>query len=260
MVAAISDPRTVTILRNEAGTLSCTPLLSAELSAVAPNAVRKLYQLNRVDTIAAVMHDAVLVPEGRVDHEWLKLLVRAVDLRQGWGATEECRFGSYVGVVATHDAAMEATITEMARLHPRVVALVDGDEAGLSYAETLAAAAARPAVILRWPDHWTLEHVIGWILEGGVDALASLAKAIAPPPATIAELIGRLKSETRTARGLKQDQIAYEAIADVIGSTEGCCRRARDLLNAMTDVILGNDSTRFFVASTESEHVWIFQP
>ena len=120
------------------------------------------------------------------------------------------------------------------------------------YAEALAVAAARPAVILRWPDNWTVEDVVGWILEGDAAAVASLAGAIAPPPATIAELVNRLKSEDRAAHGLKQDQIAYEAVADVIGSTEGCCRRARELLNAITDVVLGNDSPQFIVALGES--------
>ena len=124
----------------------------------------------------------------------------------------------------------------------------------------LPVAAARPAVILRWPDNWTVEDVVGWILEGDAAAVASLAGAIAPPPATIAELVDRLKSEDRAAHGLKQDQIAYEAVADVIGSTEGCCRRARELLNAITDVVLGNDSPRFIVALGESEHVRIFRP
>jgi putative ATP-dependent endonuclease of the OLD family len=94
MVAAISDAQAVAVLRNEGGALSCVPLLAVALPAATPNAVRKLFQLNRVDTIAAIMHDVVVVPEGRTDHDWLKLLVRAVDLRQSWTAADESRFGS----------------------------------------------------------------------------------------------------------------------------------------------------------------------
>ena len=82
---------------NEGGALSCVPLLAVALPAATPNAVLKLFHLNRVDTIAAIMHDVVLVPEGRTDHDWLKLLVRAVDLRQSWAAADESRFGSYIG-------------------------------------------------------------------------------------------------------------------------------------------------------------------
>ncbi len=260
MVAAMSDPRTVTILRNNSGTLSCTPLLLAALPAETPNAVRKLYQLNRVETIAAIMHDVVLVPEGRFDHEWLKLLVRGVDLRQGWGPNEESRFGSYVGVVMTHDAAIEATVTEITRLHPRVAALVDGDQAGQAYAARLAVTAAKPAVIVRWPDDWTIEDVIGWILDGDAHSLELLGDAMTPAPSTIAELVNRLKSENRATHGLKRDLVAYEAVANAIGSTEGCYRRARDLLNAITDIVLGRDSPRFVVELAENVPVYIFRP
>jgi len=261
MVAAISDPRAVAVLRNEGGALSSVPLLAAALPAATPNGVRKLFQLNRVDTIAAIMHDAVLIPEGRTDYEWLKLFVRAVDLRQGWTAADESRFGSYVGVVPTHDAAVEATAAALFRLHPRVTALVDGDGAGVGYAQALAAAAARPAVILRWPDGWTMEDVVGWILEADqAAAIASLAQSVAPPPATIVAIVARLKSEDRAAHGLKQDQIAYEAVADVIGSTGACCGRTRELLNAMTDILLGGDNARFTVVAGESPHIRIFRP
>jgi putative ATP-dependent endonuclease of the OLD family len=91
-------------------------------------------------------------------------------------------------------------------------------------------------------------------------AIAAVAQSVAPPPATIAALVARLKSEDRAAYGLKQDQIAYEAVADVIGSTDACCRRARELLNAMTDVLLGGDNARFTVAAAQSPHIRIFQP
>ena len=261
MVAAISDAQAVAVLRNEGGALSCVPLLAVALPAATPNAVRKLFQLNRVDTIAAIMHDVVLVPEGRTDHDWLKLLVRAVDLRQSWAAADESRFGSYIGVVPTHDAAVEATTAALSRLHPRITAVVDGDGPGVGYAQALAAAVARPASIIRWPDGWTLEDVVGWILEADqAAAIAAVAQSVAPPPATIAALVARLKSEDRAAYGLKQDQIAYEAVADVIGSTDACCRRARELLNAMTDVLLGGDNARFTVAAGQNPHIRIFQP
>lgn len=261
MVAAISEPQAVAVLRNDGGALSSTPLLTAVLPAATPNGVRKLFQLNRVDTIAAIMHDAVLVPEGRIDHDWLRLLVRAVDLRQGWTAADESRFGSYVGVIPTHDAAVDATVAALSCLHPRVTALVDGDPAGVGYAQVLGAAATRPAVILRWPDGWLVEDITGWILEAdSAAATAALAQSIAPPAATIAAVVARLKSEDRAGHGLKQDQIAYEAVADIIGLTEACCRRARELLNAMTDVLLGGDSARFTIAAGESPHIRIFRP
>jgi putative ATP-dependent endonuclease of the OLD family len=261
MVAAMSDPKAVVVLRNDGGALSSTSLLPASLTPATPNGIRKLFQLNRVDTIAALMHDVVLVPEGRIDRDWLMLLVRGVDLAQGWNEGEESRFGAYVGLIPTHDAAVEATVAALAPVHPRVTALVDGDAAGRSYAQALTGATKPPAVILRWPEGWTIEDVVGWILETDADrATSALAALIAPPPPTIPALVARLKSTDRTADGLKQDQVAYEAVADVIGAVDACCRRARDLLNATSDVLLGAVSTRFTAAPDGDPHILIFRP
>jgi UvrD-like helicase C-terminal domain len=182
MVAAISDPQAVAVLRNEGGALSCVPLLAFALPAATPNAVRKLFQLNRVDTISAIMHDVVLVPEGRTDHDWLKLLVRAVDLRQSWAAADESRFGSYIGVVPTHDAAVEATTAALSRLHPRITAVVDGDGPGVGYAQALAAAVARPAAIIRWPDEDETAALIDRFQLDGVASVADVLAALEALP------------------------------------------------------------------------------
>jgi hypothetical protein len=58
-VAAIADPRSVIILRNDGGTLTSAAVLEAALPPNTPNGVRKLFQLNRVDTISALMHEVV---------------------------------------------------------------------------------------------------------------------------------------------------------------------------------------------------------
>jgi putative ATP-dependent endonuclease of OLD family len=203
----------------------------------------------------------VLVPEGRIDQEWLKLLVRAVDLNQGWAAAAECRFGANVGVIPTHDAAVEATVAALAGMHPRITALVDGDSDGVAYAKALSASAKRPEVILRWPDNWTIENVVGWILKAdAASAIEELASVVVPTPLSVDELVTRLKSEDRSAGGMKQDQLAYEAIADIIGAIDRCCTRARTLLNAMCDVLLGGSHLRFTAASGGDPAIRIFRP
>ena len=249
------------MLRNEGGILSAVPLLPASLSAATPNGVRKLYQLNRTDTIAALMHDAVLVPEGRIDYEWMKLLVRVVDLSQGWTQTEESRFGAYIGLVPTHDAAVQTTIEALTGLHPRITALVDGDKAGQNYAAGLIGASLRPAVIVRWPDGWMVEDVVGWILDADpAQALQAVKAMITPAPVSIADLVARLKSGDRTTGGLKQDHVAYEAVADVIGTHKPCCQRARELLNGLSDVLLGGANPRFEVVLPAEANLRIFRP
>ncbi len=259
MVAALADPSGVAVLRNEGGVLTSVPLLQSTLSADTPNSVRKLFQVNRVETIAAIMHDFVLIPEGRTDCEWLGLLVRAVDLHQSWAAADECRFDAFVGVIPTHDGSVVRTVAAMSPLHPRVVALVDGDQEGMGYANALAVAGApNSGVILRWADGQMLEDVIGWIIDA--DAVACLSTiSIDNPPANVANLVARLKDDVRATGGLKKDSSSYEAVAGAIGANEACCARARLLLNAITEVAQGNDNP-LFVADPHYPTIKVFAP
>lgn len=259
MVAALADPSGVAVLRNEGGVLTSMPLLQSTLAAETPNSVRKLFQVNRVETIAAVMHDFVLIPEGRTDYEWLGLLVRAVDLHQSWAAADECRFDAFVGVIPTHDGSVVRTVAAMSPLHPRVVALVDGDPEGMGYANALAAAGApNSGIILRWANGQMLEDVIGWIIDA--DAAACLPTIpIDNLAANVANLVARLKNEVRATGGLKKDSSSYEAIAGAIGANEACCARARLLLNAITEVAQGIDNP-LFVADPDNPAIKVFTP
>lgn len=259
MVAALADPKGVAVLRNDNGALTSVPLLTATLPAATPNSVRKLFQVNRVETIAAVMHEFVLVPEGRTDYEWLGLLVRAVDLHQTWAAADECRFGSFIGVIPTHDGAVVRTVDAVAALHPHVLAMVDGDAEGVGYAaELVAAGAPNSGVIFRWANGQMLEDIVGWIIEA--DANACLAAIhLDQPAATVAELVTRLKSDVRAAQGLKKDTSSYEIIANAIGANDACCTRARSLLNAITDVAKGI-ANPLFAADAANPTVKVFQP
>lgn len=259
MVAALADPSGVAVLRNDDGALTSVPLLQSTLPADTPNSVRKLFQVNRVETIAAVMHDFVLIPEGRTDYEWLGMLVRAVDLHQSWAAADECRFDAFVGVIPTHDGSVVRTVAAVTPLHPRVVALVDGDPEGVGYANAMVAAGApNTGVILRWADGQMLEDVIGWIIDA--DAAACLPTIpIDNAPTDVANLVARLKSEVRATGGLKKDSSSYEAIAGAIGTNEACCARSRSLLNAITEVAQGIDNP-LFVADANHLAIKVFTP
>jgi len=259
MVAALADPSGVAVLRNEDDVLTSVPLLQSTLPADTPNSVRKLFQVNRVETIAAVMHDFVLIPEGRTDYEWLGLLVRAVDLHQSWAAADECRFDAFIGVIPTHDGSVVRTVSAMSPLHPRVVALVDGDPEGMGYANALAAAGApNSGIILRWADGQMLEDVIGWIIDA--DAAACLPNIpIDNPPANVDSLVARLKNEVRATGGLKKDSSSYEAIAGAIGANEACCARARALLNSITETAQGIGNP-LFVADPDHPAIKVFTP
>jgi putative ATP-dependent endonuclease of OLD family len=189
------------------------------------------------------MHDVVLVPEGRIDKEWIDLLGRAVDARQGWNPNEESRFGSYVGVVPTHDGAVLATWRALQDLHPRIVTLVDGDNAGIGYAKELTSGDKRPSVILQWPKGWLIEDVVGWTLSADPAAAVSAVNAVLDSPVvSVDELVSRLKSETKLPKG---NYVAYEAVATVIGDITACADRARAVLNAISDRSLSRETARF---------------
>ncbi|UNU44509.1 DUF2813 domain-containing protein [Sphingopyxis sp. YF1] len=259
MVAALADPCGVSVLRNDDGILSSVPLLASALPPNTPNSIRKLYQVNRMETIGAIMHDFVLVPEGRTDFEWLGLLVRSVDLKQGWDDDQECRFDSLFGVIPTHDGAVSATVSAISALHPRVIALVDGDAEGVGYANALVGDnAPNSGIIYRWHDGAALEDAIGWIVEADADACLA-AMQLDPVPADVPSLVARLKSENRPTGGLKKDSSAYEEIADAIGANDACRARARELLNAIAAIALGEVTPRF-AADPASPAIRIFQP
>lgn len=162
LVAAYCDATALLIVRNDGGTLTAKPMLEHPLKQDATNAIRKLFQINRVETAAAMMSEYVLVPEGKLDFDWLGLLMRIVDLDHH--SEEPCLFGVRVGLIPTSDARIKETCETLSKAHPQVLALVDGDGDGDRYADELADPAAGARKVLRWPDGWTIEDVVGWIV------------------------------------------------------------------------------------------------
>ena len=243
-VAAMSDPRALQVLRNIDGLLTATPLESA--AAEDSNSVRRLFRLYRVDTISALMHDAILVPEGSIDVDLLRLLARAIDANQTWDTTDECRFAAHVGLIPTQDAAVVATYRRLSNLHPCVACIVDGDSKGQEYAAQLLQEAKAPLRVLRWPNGWTMEDIVGWVLTADPEVtLAAVSASLTIPVASIDELVTRLKSKDRAVHGLKQDGVAYDAVADAISASAKSITRARKLLNCITDELLEKESDLF---------------
>lgn len=243
-VAGISDPKALHVLRNDGGKLTATPLSTASSLATDANSVRKLFEIHRQETIAALMHDCLLIPEGTIDVELLNLMAMAVDSSQTWEAGSDSRFLTHVGVIKTTDAQVVPTFQRLHPLHPCISCLVDGDKAGDTYLDALSILAPRPSRALRWPDGWAVEDACGWIVDGD-PALVGTIEGIDPAPTSSAELVTRMKSTDRAAGGLKQDRPAYEAVAQAISRSEHARLRGLTLLNAMASECLGVDSDRF---------------
>jgi putative ATP-dependent endonuclease of OLD family len=244
LIAGYCDAPSLLIVRNNGGVLDVRPMLAKPLDQEATNAVRRLFQINRVETAAAMMSDYVLVPEGRIDFDWLTLLLRVAEAdREG---AQPCLFGVRVGIVSTSDAKVKETCEVLSKAHPMVCALVDGDADGKRYADLLDAPSVGAKRVLLWPDGWTIEDVIGWISQADeVAVIARLNADLAAAPGNRTTLITRLKSDDRSAQGLKGDGVAYETIANAFSESAACRNRTRIVLHAISEACAGAATPRF---------------
>lgn len=241
-VAAYFPATSVQVLDRRTTELACTPLLANPLNASASNATRKLCNEDRPRVIEALMHHCVLIPEGRSEYEWFRLLadvLEAGDHVLELGDSDIPSFGTVVGVVPTHDSAVAETFGTLSCLRSGLVPLLDGDGAGNDKLQELRKTANRPALVLQWRDGWTIEDAIGWILKGDeTDVLDDLRSRIDQEFSSIDELVTRFKVKTGPGR-LKSDYLAFEAVAAVIGSHAGRRERVAALLGAVTRACLG---------------------
>ena len=248
LIASYCEAASLLVVRNDRGTLVARAMLAQPLSQDATNAVRRLYQINRVETATAMMGEFVLVPEGRFDFDWLTLLLRAAELERE--SAEPCLFGVRVGVVPTSDAKVKETCEALSKAHPSVVALVDGDDDGRRYADALDGVGAAAAKILRWPDGWTIEDVVGWIIDADpAPVINRLGLDLASAPVDVATVVARLKSDDRTQNGLKGDGVAYEIIANALSERPACRIRARKVLHAVAEACAGAQTPHVVVGT-----------
>jgi len=241
-VAAYYPATSVQILDRNPACLAATPMLPAPLDTNATNARRKLFRDDRARVIEALMHHGVLIPEGRSEYEWFRLLSDVLETGEfalDAADAETPAFGTVIGVVPTHDGAVAEVYDALRTLRRGLVPLVDGDDAGAMKIVQVHGSDPKPEFILRWRDGWTMEDAMGWILEGDEEAaLAELQGRIDREFETIDDLVGLFKVKTGPGR-LKTDYLAYEEVASVIGSLPGCRTRAAVLLKAVTLATLG---------------------
>ncbi len=232
-VASFFRPSQVCVL--QAGHPSATParLLEKDLTDDAPNALRRLFLDSRHSLLDALMHSRVLVPEGRTEYELLRLLTALSEASEGWaagGAEDPVAFGTVVGVIPTHDAAVLKTFETLRLVRNGIVPLVDGDEAGDGYVTALLALAQPPSRILQLPAAWTIEDVLGWIVTAGGGALLDVLRTTLDRPLhDVASLTEQLKLPASLG-GLKADYLAYEALVGTLRTNEPALERARRFL------------------------------
>ena len=241
-VAAYYPATSVQILDRNPARVAATPMLPARLDGSATNARRKLFQDDRARLVEALMHHRVLIPEGRSEYEWFRLLsdvLETGDIALADTDADTPAFGTVIGVVPTHDGAVAEVYNALRTLRRGLVPLVDGDDAGAQKIDQVHRSDPMPELILRWRDDWTMEDVIGWILKGDESAaLVELQGRIDREFESIDNLVGLFKVNSGSGR-LKSDYLAYEEVAWTIGRLPGCRSRAAVLLKAVTLATLG---------------------
>jgi len=250
-VAALADPTEVLVLQNQDGLLSVSPFLAASLAGDAPNWKRKFYQQNRAEVLSAMMHPALLIPEGKADYHLLRTILRPLLLTEGWVADMDRPFGLEVGILPTEDAKVVETYQILHPVHPRACCLVDGDQDGLRYIAGLRALPSPPPSVIRWNDGAMVEDAVGWILAADEPGCVPLLADIGGnAPAGVADVVARLKVR-------KMDIVAYEMVADAIVNIPACRSRAVELFNAIACACADIDTGRFV---RDADGTWVFRP
>lgn len=242
-VARVFAAAAVLVATNEGGVFAARPLLAQPLGPKASSNERKLYLLNRARVVDALMHPQVLVPEGRIDAEWLARLASLADPY----VAKTTPFSAVFGVVPTENAAVAFTVARLAPLRSRIASLVDGDGAGDGYVQELLALNPSVGLVIQLPPQWTIEDAVHWMLEpGGADVLGALQAALPEWKfASLGALLALLKQpNARGQTGLKEDVLAHEIIAGVIEETAPCRARLVEFCEALVCAANGSAHPR----------------
>ena len=180
------------------------------------------------------MQPAVIVPEGKTEAAWLRLLSRVVDLTESRAASNQASFTHMVGVIPTKDAQVVRTYAELARVHPLITCLVDGDDAGRSYIERLSKASPPCERIICWPNGWTIERVVVWICEADPNVLADPDLVEIGVPTATSALLSYLGPASH-----KTDEIVHTRLTDAIACNRACARRVFHVLSTLGSIATG---------------------
>ena len=261
IVAAMFPAPDTLFIETREGRLNAKPLMDP-VPAQPTNHQQHLLFAWRQKLVAALMHECVLIPEGVSDAAWLEALQTALELHQAWqdaGAGAPL-LSTFVGIVRTIDAKIADTFGLVVGVHTRPCILVDGDNEGRGYFDTVRTSKPPPCCVVFWPQGWAMEHVVSWIAGADEAAMLSalgieLGAVFADCPALTAHLLTQ-KSYAPT----------HESTAVILMSSAACRTRAAQLLNALCNVLRNptNANTPLFARIqgdlTNSTHVFRFAP
>ena len=260
VAAMVPAPDTLFIETRE-GVLSAKPLMDP-VPAQPTNPQQHLLFAWRQKLVAALMQECVLIPEGVSDVAWLEALQATLELHQGWQneGADAPLLSNFIGVVPTIDAKIADTFALVSAVHTRPCILLDGDNEGRGYFDTVKANDPPPRCVVFWPQGWAMEHVVSWIAAADEAAmLAALGGALGTPFADRPALTAHLLTQKSYAP-------THETAAVILMASAGCRTRTAQLLNALCNVLRDpvNANTPLFTRvpadSTAAMHVFRFVP
>lgn len=259
-VAAMREPTDVFLMSKANGASVSKPFLASKLSQTASNNERKLYLQNRPRVLEALMHPFVLVPEGRFETEWMTRLSEVAEAAQS-----QPPFSAVFGVAPTENASVAFTAGELRRLRGGIVALVDGDDAGNGYVRDLAKLTPAIDAVIQWPAGWTVEDVVGWILEVVPSSAISEIATELDMPATVrclADLVAALKTGNIKGQplGLKENVLAHDVVVLALRQVPAAVTRAAEVCDFLVCVALGSPHHRAAIDKTATPPHYRFVP
>jgi energy-coupling factor transporter ATP-binding protein EcfA2 len=232
-VAAVPDPHQILLVVNTDGHASVRPLIAAPLAFDAVSPIRGLLLSDRDATVLALMHPSLLIPEGKTDANWLRLLVKTLELNPSDVDEDALSFAHEVGIIPTKDARVTEVFEHLRQIHPAPFCLFDGDATGNDYEASCCRLAQPPRIIVRWPMDWAVEHVIGWIVEADPTVLGDAELLAAGVPQAQPEFVAALSGPIKT------NEIIHARIADALTANDRCRGRTAHILRLLADLAAG---------------------
>lgn len=262
-IASEFEPHSIRVLENHKGLLEAKPLIESKLTPDESNPVRQLIQWQKREAINSLMHERLLIPEGKGDCNWLTMMAKGIEIDYDYSKENSNLFSGSVGIFPTDSAAVEKVFELLSKAHSNTFCLVDGDKAGKDYITNLKKLAKVPKRILMWPTDLIIEDIIGKILKSDEEAFLPKIKELIEDESllNIDAFIVMLKLKHKNNNGgRKDDYLLHEEIVKLIFSTEKGKKAASELIESILDATEDTPASKGFVkdATLSDDNVEVF--
>lgn len=234
LIAASYPPIQTLFLQNADGRLSAVRLASEPVKEIKRNTIRKLYLQKRETYYGAILGSGVLIPEGEFDYDWLRLLQQLAECTEGAQSTS--LVVAPISIIPTQDSSVVETYTEVTRLRPDAVPLVDGDKDGESYLRNLSSLSTPPRTTIRLGQEAAVECLAAWVLAPALKNPGVRLRELLPDPnlRSLKALQQALSDGTNKKSRDLHESLAWEAL-----DTPACGARAVEFFNDIAAIITG---------------------